>query len=449
MRKKIELYEDLFCQYSTHEFSNELKKIAEILEKHNEILDWVHKDLQEGKKESFKGATGMTSEMVLRAAILKQQRQWSYKELEFHLADSQSGRSFVKLPYGICYSDSTLQENIKKISHQTWAKINIVLIKYAAENSIEKGRTIRVDSTVVETNIHKPTDSQLIYDCIRVLSRNIFNLNQLNKNNSVQIPRLKFSAKLAKNMTISILNAKDQEKREEIYRELITRAGDDYYQIDSYIKITESMEIGNKLSKIISELEHVKNYLEPILAQTISRIVEHKSVFSGDKVVSIFEEHTDIIVKSRREVEFGHKIFLTTGKSNLILDCQIELGNPSDTNKFLDLIEVQKEIFGRVPRQTSADGGFASQENVLKAKEIGVKDVCFSKRCGLSIMQMVKSSWVYSKLKKFRAGIESNISALKRGFGLDRANWKGLSGFKNYVWSAIVACNLTILANKL
>lgn len=449
MRKKIELYQDMFCQYSTHEYSNELKKIAEILEKHNEILDWVHEDLTQGKKDSYKGAVGMTSEMVLRAAILKQQKMWTYKELEFHLADSQSGRAFVRLSYGIYYSDSTLQENIKKISSQTWERINRILIKYAAKNKLEKGRTVRVDSTVVETNIHKPTDSSLIFDCIRVLSRLVGHLKELNQDKKINIPRLKFSSQLAKNMAISILNAKNQEKREEIYKELIVRSGDDYYQIDTYIKIAKSIGEDNKILGIIAELEHVKDYFEPILAQTISRIVDHETVPAQVKVISLFEEHSDVIVKSRREVEFGHKIFFTTGKSNLILDCQIELGNPSDSNKFMDLIKIQNEIFGRVPRQVSADGGFASQENVINAQVNGVKDVCFAKRCGLSILDMVKSSWVYNKLKNFRAGIESNISALKRGFGLDRANWKGLPGYKSYIWSSVVACNLTILANKI
>ena len=139
MRKKIELYPEQYCQYSSHKYSDELKKISAILEQHEEILDLVHEDLRNGKMVSFKGAKGMSSETVLRAAILKQYMQWTYKELEFHLGDSQSGRAFVKLPFSICYSDSTLQENIKKISFQTWEKINQILIKYAAKIGFAKG----------------------------------------------------------------------------------------------------------------------------------------------------------------------------------------------------------------------------------------------------------------------------------------------------------------------
>ena len=235
----------------------------------------------------------------------------------------------------------------------------------------------------------------------------------------------------------------------QIYKELILRAGDNFYQIDTYIKIAKSLKEDNKILKIIAELENIKSYFETILAQTIPRIVDHESVPAQEKIISLFEEHTDVIFKSRREVEFWHKIFFTTGKSNLILDCQIELGNPADSSKFIDLINAQEDIYGRVPLQKSADGGFSSKDNVQKAKDLGVRDVCFSKRCGLEILDMVKSSLVFDKLKRFRAGIESNISALKRVFGLDRANWKGLLGYKSYIWSSVVACNLTILANKL
>jgi len=113
---------------------------------------------------------------------------------------------------------------------------------------------------------------------------------------------------------------------------------------------------------------------------------------------------------------------------------------------FTPLVKDQIDIFGRPPRQISADGGFASKENVTNAKGLGVKDVCFSKRCGLKIRDMVKSEWVFQKLRNFRAGIEANISVLKRAFGLTRTNWRGKQGFIAYVKSCVVAYNLTILA---
>ena len=110
------------------------------------------------------------------------------------------------------------------------------------------------------------------------------------------------------------------------------------------------------------------------------------------------------------------------------------------------MIERQKQIYGRVPRQTAADGGYASKENLEKAKEMGVKDVAFNKKKGLKVEDMVKSQWVYKRLTKFRAGIEGNISCLKRRYGLARCFWKGLEMFKAYVWSSTVAYNLMVLA---
>jgi IS5 family transposase len=183
-----------------------------------------------------------------------------------------------------------------------------------------------------------------------------------------------------------------------------------------------------------------------VISQTERRVIKGEKVPSHEKIVSIFEDHTDIIIKGKRDVEYGHKVFLTAGKSGLVTNCQLVQGNPADSDFFLDLLNQHKKIYGKVPRQTSADGGFASEDNVYEAKEMGVKDVCFSKHVGLEIKEMVKSPWVFQKLRKFRAGIEGVISSLKRGFGLSKALWKGVSGFTSYVHSSIVAYNLTLLA---
>ncbi len=175
------------------------------------------------------------------------------------------------------------------------------------------------------------------------------------------------------------------------------------------------------------------------------RSIAWMEVPAGEKVVSFFECHTDVIVKDRRDTHYGHKIFLSGGGSGLILDCVISRGNPNDAAMFPDLLTRQKEIYGRVPLKTAADGGFASVDNLRLAKGQKVKDVMFAKRRGLGILDMVKSLWVYKKLRNFRAGIEANISRLKRAFGLDRCNWQGWPGFRQYVWSAVVSYNVLVL----
>jgi IS5 family transposase len=117
-------------------------------------------------------------------------------------------------------------------------------------------------------------------------------------------------------------------------------------------------------------------------------------------VVSFFEDHTDIIVKGKRDAEYGHKVFLTGGASNMILGCLIVRGNPADTDQYQSLLLKHSELYGRMPRQVTADGGFASKDNLAFAKKNGVKDAAFARKRGLSVLDMAKSSWVYKKLKE-------------------------------------------------
>jgi IS5 family transposase len=175
-------------------------------------------------------------------------------------------------------------------------------------------------------------------------------------------------------------------------------------------------------------------------------VLQGEQVPAPDKVVSLFEPHVDVLVKDRRATYYGHKIFLTGGASGLILDCAIAKGNPVDSTWAVPLLKRQQRLYGRVPRQASFDGGFASKDNLAAAKALGVRDVCFAKRRGLAVLDMVKSSWVYKKLRAFRAGIESGISFLKRAFGLDRCIWKGACGFVAYVRLGVLTANLLTLA---
>ena len=178
------------------------------------------------------------------------------------------------------------------------------------------------------------------------------------------------------------------------------------------------------------------------------RIIHGESVPASEKIVSIFEPHTDIIKKDRRETFYGHKVCLSGGASNLITDCLILDGNPADTDLTIQMLDRHKEIYGYYPLKTALDGGFASKENLKSAKGKGIKDVCFAKKRGLKEEDMCRSSWVYKRLRRIRAGIESGISWLKRCFGFSRCTWKTLSSFKSYVWASIVSANLLTLARS-
>ena len=185
--------------------------------------------------------------------------------------------------------------------------------------------------------------------------------------------------------------------------------------------VSADAKMGLQAYALAEKLERAVAMLEKVISQTERRVFHGEKVPAEDKLVSFFECHTDILVKGSRKVEYGHKVFLTGGKTGMVLDCVLERGNPNDTVLFPILIERQERGYGRPPRQLSADGGFASQENLQKAKGMGIKDVAFAKKKGLQVLEMVKSHWVYKKLRNFRAGIKTLAKTRWRIEGKDGA----------------------------
>lgn len=436
----------LFFQWPEHKIGKELQKISQILDRHPEFIDWAHNDLTEGKEST--GDVGMSSEQVLRAAIIKNVRGLSYEELAFNLSDSVSTRSFLMMDFDEKYSSSCLQDNISKISESSWENISKMLVVDAGDRGFESCKKVRVDSTVTDSNIQYPTDSKLLYDCIRVTDREFKKARSMANKKHWRLSSFE-QVKEAKSLRYKINNSKNDADRLPHYKGILKIAVSLKKDLPVMISKIERKLERSKSKILTGPLEQLKNvdfYLEKIIYQTEKRIIKNQPVTSAKKIVSIFEPHTDIIVKDRRETQFGHKIFITSGESNMVLHCDIPEGNPNDSEMYLETLESLNNSYGRYPLKVSADGGFASQENVKRSKELGVKDICFPKRCNMKITEMAKSEWVYEKLLKWRAGIEAVISFLKRCFGLSKANWKGFDGFKKYVRSGMASYNLVVLA---
>jgi len=447
MRQKFNPQLNLFMTMSRNKIAKELQQISQVLDATPKVLDLVYQDLVRSSRPTT-GREGMTAEQVLRCAILKQYRQLTYEELAFHLEDSDSFRGFSRLEMGQYPCKSILQENIKTLREETWEAIHREIIGYAKQEKIESGRKVRIDATAVETDIHYPTDSTLLGDGVRIITRWLAEGKELSP-----APRYQFSdhRRVVKKQVLTILNAKKEKSRQDAYRKLLLYAGKvREYAVAAIPELLahQGREIADLFAgRVLAEkLARAVGILDKVIDQTVRRVFKKEQVPVSEKVVSFFEDHTDIIVKKRRETEFGHKIFLTGGVSTMILDCLILRGNPADSEQYAPMLERQKEQYGRMPRQVSADGGFASKDNLVYAKSHQVKDAVFAKKRGLSVLDMAKSGWVYKALRNFRAGIEAGISTLKRAFGLDRCTWKGWEGFGRYVWSSIVSYNLLVLA---
>lgn len=431
-----------------HPKVQELEKISVILDDNDSILELVAQDL--GIAEQPTGANGMTAEQVLRAAIVKQTEGLSYHDLDYHLSDSRAFRQFCRLSFGQTFAKSTLHENIKSISPATWEAINRTLVLYARDKGIEQGRKARIDCTVVASNIHKPTDSELLWDSVRVLARV---LQQAVDELGLQC-RFMNHTRRGKRRRLEILNGKNAQQRLKPYKDLLLMTENTVGYAESALQALEgyqavTAEQVHLCLWLRNQLRHFLPLVRQVICQTTRRVLLGESVPASDKIVSLFEPHTDIIVKDRRDTLYGHKICLTGGQSNLILDCRILTGNPADTSLTVNMLERQQELYGRPPLKVALDGGFASKENLKQAREQGIKDVCFSKGRGMNEKDMCRSRYVYRSLRKFRAGIESGISWLKRAFGLDRCLWKGFESFQSYVWASVVSANLLTMSRNL
>ena len=254
--------------------------------------------------------------------------------------------------------------------------------------------------------------------------------------------------RLAKKRARAICYTRGRDKKARLYRDLVqvTRNSLQYVEQARMALFAAGRAQGLAGALWQGEVSHYKTLILKVIDQTERRVFQGENVPASEKIVSLFEEHTDIIVKGSREIQYGHKLNLCSGKSGLILDVVIEQGNPADSERFLPMLDRHIEHYGKAPRQMAADGGYASTQNLIEAKACQVQDVAFHKKRGLHLEEMAKSPWVYRKLRNFRAGIEAGISCLKRVYGLARCTWKGLKHFKAYVWSSVVAHNLALFA---
>ena len=443
MRKKRTAQVSIYEQFSDHALGQELRTMSEWLDAHRAVLTRVFNDLRRVDVKAT-GRRGLSAESVLRCAILKQHRQLSYEELAFYLRDSASFQAFARLPPNEWPKKSALQRVISAIKASTWEHIQRALMDTAAQTRIEPAQRIRIDSTVTDSAIHAPSDSHLLLDGVRVLVRLLKQAREL-----PGAPELHFvnHHRVAKKRAKALWYTRGAAKRQPLYRDLLAATRATLKSIDTVREQLMSSAVYSVERMAWSEqARHYETLVLQVIAQTERRVFKGEKVPASDKCVSLFEPHTDIIVKGRREVQYGHKLNLVSGRSGLILDVVIESGNPVDSQRFMAMLERHQTHYGVMPRQVAADGGYASIDNLNDAKSAGVVDVAFQKRRGLAIADMVKSRWVYRRLCNFRAGIESGISCLKRAYGLARCTWKGLAHFEAYVWSSVVAYNLSLLA---
>jgi IS5 family transposase len=331
------------------------------------------------------------------------------------------------------------QKYISKIKAENLQKLLVGLNKVAINEGLEDVKKIRIDSTVVETNIHYPTNNSLVWDCIKESHRLLTQLQE-----EVESLDCRDYTVAAKKTFFKINVTKSGDKRTDLFQKQLITFTKCINQVSNAIKKKPGCSLSSLC--IIIALEKLLPVMKQVYSITERREIKKETVPNADKIFSIYEQHTDIIVKGSREVKFGHKINLTTGKSNLVLSCEVLSGNPSDSTLYQKTLDKINADYNTVPRDCATDGSYASKENLEHAKKEGVVNIVFNKIVG-SLKNAVSSLNMETRLKKWRSGIEANISNIKRGFGLFRCNWKGQAHFDAKVMWSVIGYNIRVMTS--
>ncbi len=434
----MKLFNDLKLKFEKEDWmrNTEFALIDSILEMYPEIFKILEADICENEKESVFGRKDTPSvEQVVRAAIFKEMKGLDYRELEYAQTDSRICSAFIKLDDRKPFSFQMFQKYISKIKIVNLQKVLVLINKFSIEAGFEDVKRISQDTTVVETNIHYPTNNAIMWDCIKESYRLLEDL----KGEMDSLEYIDYT-KTAKKTHFKI-NVEKKDLRINLFNK----------QLITFTKVIN--EVSNAIKKnpvsLVAEaiqlnLKNLMPILEQVYDMVYRREILGQSVPNHEKLFSIYELHTDIIVKGSRESLFGHKISLARGKSNLILDCDVLRGNPSDKMLYQPTIERIQGNYNIVPRDSSCDGGYACKENIDYSKGKGIVNIVFNKVVG-SMQNIVSSLSMETRLKKWRSGIEAVISNLKRGFNLRVCYWKGWAHFQAKVLWSVLAYNFRVM----
>lgn len=432
----------------------ELEAMDQLLDEMPKVLDWVWADIN--RKPERKGRPArITAEQALRCAILKQLRDLPYRDLAQEIGVNPLYRKFTRFYANAIPHFASLQEVIKRITPETMERFHKATVELARKKKIEDGKAVRHDTTVTGTDIAPPVDARLLNDSVRVMTRHLERLREL-------VPQIEFRfhnhTRRVKKRAYQIVmgKGKDIEKRRvQWYSDLLKVQ----QKVRGYVQgaiaavgADESVAYQIEVMACLTELKGVLPLAEQVHNQARRRVILGESVPADEKLVSIFETHTDIICRGKKgsRAEFGHKVAYATGKSGLVTYYEVLDGNPGDNEVLERALDDHIELFERPPERLTGDRRYHSRYNEQMAEEKGVTRVAFPKagRLNKARAWLQRQPW-FRRLIRWRAGVEGNLSTLLRSFGLKRCLWKGWESFKAYVGLGVVTYNLRLLAGYL
>ena len=443
--------------------AEEVKDLHEAWMKHadqvlsdRQIVAAIHEALAERHPNSRTlGRPGVPAEIVLRLLVLKHMRNWSYAVLEREVRANLVYRDFTRVGGEKMPDAKTMGRWGVAVGPDVVKQIHERIVQIAHDQRVAEGRRLRVDTTVVETNIHYPTDSSLLNDGVRVLTRTMKKITKIAGKAGAKLRDRSRSVKLRALEIARAARAKGRQSGPRLtraYRSLLETTSRVVGQAKRF-----ATEIGNGvkhapadiraqivLEGLRRELEQKVPLVQQVMRQTTARI------FAGDthaegKIVSLFEPSTEVIRKGKagKPTEFGKMVKLQEAENQIVIDYEVYERRPADSDVLIAAIETHQAKLGRTPHLAAADAAFYSAKNEAAAKAKGVKRVCIPNHSTRSPERRreQKKRW-FRNGQKWRTGSEGRISVVKRRHGLRRSLYKGDAGMQRWVGLGVIADNL-------
>jgi len=425
----------------------------------------IRKDLALHYKDTKDGRRPIPVEVTKRTVVLKRYKKWSYRQTELEIKDSPMYRYWVRVYNERVPDYSTINDLERLIRPQTLHLINNRLVVLAQEYEITQGYRLRLDSSVTESNIHHPTDSSLLVDGVRVLSRLLewaqktlapTSLPQSVFSNHTRSARRRSRAigRLTRPGRTQAQKPMSDKALRRAYTDLIRIARTSVEQARQALPALTA-DPGNLTALgLAGQLDEFLPLVDQAMDQAVRRILQGEQVPASDKIVSLFEPHTAIIRRGKskpKDTEFGHKVRYSEVERGLVTDWQLMPdGNPPDAPYLPSALRLHQKLFGHDPDELSTDRGFFTPENEALAHQLGIEHAALPQTGFLTPERRAyqKQAW-FKKAQRFRSGVEGRISVLRRTVQLVRCPYRGLDGFERWVGWGILVANLVVMSREL
>lgn len=447
----------------TKEYYARYEKISEILDSQPKIIDLVHRDLKKILKSKKPNGPGrkcrVSSETILRMVIAQIIERKSIRGIIVQIDDSNFLRRFIRIYNARMIDYSTFCTLKNAIKPKTWKRINDVLTEAAVDQELITGERARIDTTAVETNIHWPTDSSLLWDTYRVLCRLVNTAREIDPEVASD---KRLQAKRVKRLHTSIARKSGK-------KGTVSKAAKCAYEalighvegiLDWVPCVCERLRAGLDagayafmealvVEGVIDQIKHFGELGAKVVDQARRRVIDGEKVPNEEKIFSIFEPHTELLKRGKagKPIEFGHMIMIQQVEGKFITDYEVFAKKPVDHSLVDPALESHRKFFGDNPKEFSADKGFYESMEKIKSLEKDIEVVSIGKKGSRTAEETLReTNEPFRVAQRFRAGVEGTISFLKRLLGLWRCMNKGWEHYVATVGATVFTHNLLILA---